>query len=71
MYTNPYEHAASGHDVERYLTPKEICIRLQIPEQTFYQWRVKHEGPRAYRVGRHLRISVADFEQWLAQRADS
>ncbi|MBT2515462.1 AlpA family transcriptional regulator [Arthrobacter sp. ISL-30] len=36
---------------EEWLTPKEICAQLRIPEQTFYQWRVKHLGPRAYRIG--------------------
>ena len=36
---------------EHWLTPKEICAQLQIPEQTFYQWRAKHVGPPAYRIG--------------------
>ncbi|MHA7306851.1 helix-turn-helix domain-containing protein [Arthrobacter sp. TMN-49] len=36
------------------------------PEQTFYQWRVKRLGPRAHRIGRHLRISRSDLNEWLA-----
>ncbi|WP_425861848.1 helix-turn-helix domain-containing protein [Arthrobacter sp. TWP1-1] len=52
------------------MTPKEICRELQIPEQTFYQWRVKHAGPRAHRIGRHLRISRTDFNAWLATTED-
>ncbi|WP_113718148.1 helix-turn-helix domain-containing protein [Arthrobacter dokdonensis] len=52
------------------MTPKEICHELQIPEQTFYQWRVKHAGPRAHRIGRHLRISLTDFNAWLATTED-
>ncbi|RAX43850.1 hypothetical protein DQ354_18495 [Arthrobacter sp. AQ5-06] len=44
--------------------------RLQIPEQTFYQWRTKHVGPPAYRIGRHLRISHSDFVAWLSQHAE-
>ena len=55
---------------EQWLTPKEICRLLQIPEQTFYQWRVKHGGPRAHRIGRHLRISRSDFNTWLASTED-
>jgi excisionase family DNA binding protein len=55
---------------ETWLTPKEICALLQIPEQTFYQWRAKHVGPRAYRIGRHLRISRSDFVDWLALHAE-
>jgi predicted DNA-binding transcriptional regulator AlpA len=50
---------------ETWLTPKEICALLQIPEQTFYQWRAKHVGPRAYRIGRHL----ADQPQRLCRLA--
>ncbi|NVM96128.1 helix-turn-helix domain-containing protein [Arthrobacter wenxiniae] len=56
--------------VDEWLTPKEICTLLQIPEQTFYQWRAKGVGPHAYRIGRHLRISRADFEAWLSLRSD-
>ncbi|WP_051388789.1 helix-turn-helix domain-containing protein [Arthrobacter sp. 35W] len=55
---------------DQWLTPKDICRLLQIPEQTFYQWRVKHTGPRAHRIGRHLRISRADFNAWLASTED-
>ncbi len=56
---------------EQWLTPKDICMQLQIPEQTFYQWRVKHIGPRAYRIGRHLRISRSDFNAWLSSRLET
>ncbi len=55
---------------DQWLTPKAICQLLQIPEQTFYQWRVKHGGPRAHRIGRHLRISRSDFDAWLASTED-
>jgi excisionase family DNA binding protein len=55
---------------ETWLTPKEICAQLQIPEQTFYQRRAKHVGPRAYRIGRHLRINRSDFVAWLALHAE-
>lgn len=58
-----------GHTAD-WLSPKEICAQLQIPEQTFYQWRVKNLGPRAHRIGRHLRISRSDYETWLASRLD-
>ncbi len=55
---------------EEWLTPRDICHELQIPEQTFYQWRVKHAGPRAHRIGRHLRISRTDQNEWLATTED-
>nr|WP_113719343.1 helix-turn-helix domain-containing protein [Arthrobacter dokdonellae] len=52
------------------MSPKEICHELQIPEQTFYQWRSRGVGPHAYRIGRHLRITRSDLDAWLAQRSD-
>lgn len=53
-----------------WMSPTEICNELEIPLQTFYQWRAKGIGPHAYRIGRHLRISRADFEDWLSLRSD-
>ncbi|SEE79334.1 DNA binding domain-containing protein, excisionase family [Arthrobacter alpinus] len=57
--------------MDEWLTPKEICSLLQIPEQTFYQWRAKGVGPHAYRIGRHLRVTRQDLNAWLAQRSES
>lgn len=55
----------------RWLSPTEICQELQIPLQTFYQWRVKGIGPRAYRFGRHLRIDRRDFDEWLQSHVEA
>ena len=57
-------------DTTQWLSPTEICRELQIPLQTFYQWRAKGIGPHAYRIGRHLRVSQEDFEAWLSLRSD-
>lgn len=71
MTTHPESSSPADTADEHWLTPKDICAQLQIPEQTFYQWRVKHLGPRAYRIGRHLRISRTDFESWLRSRLET
>ncbi|MBG0741323.1 helix-turn-helix domain-containing protein [Paeniglutamicibacter antarcticus] len=55
----------------QWLSPTEICNELQIPLQTFYQWRVKGIGPRAYRFGRHLRIDRHDFDEWLQSHVEA
>lgn len=67
-----YAHHSSRTDSEaaEWLSPAEICHELQIPLQTFYQWRAKGIGPHAYRIGRHLRVSRTDFDAWLALRSD-
>ncbi|MHA7270382.1 helix-turn-helix domain-containing protein [Arthrobacter sp. HLT1-20] len=54
------------HTQHQKLAAEPLCRELQIPEQTFYQWRVKHLGPKAHRIGRHLRISRTDFNDWIA-----
>lgn len=56
---------------EEWLSPRDICILLHIPEQSFYQWRVKHEGPRTHKAGRHLRIYRSDFDAWLSQHLEA
>ncbi|WP_320536158.1 helix-turn-helix domain-containing protein [Pseudarthrobacter sp. IC2-21] len=71
MTTTPESSSTADPADEQWLTPKDICTQLQIPEQTFYQWRVKHLGPRAYRIGRHLRISRADYDSWLSSRLEA
>lgn len=52
------------------LTTPELAAYAGIPVATIYQWRVKGQGPRAIRVGRHLRFRQADVEAWLETMAD-
>lgn len=42
---------------------------LGVPVATLYQWRSRRLGPRAYRVGRHLRYDPADVREWLDGQA--
>lgn len=71
MTRTPESNSSTDAPTEQWLTPKEICAQLQIPEQTFYQWRAKNVGPPAYRIGRHLRIGRTDFAAWLSLHAES
>jgi excisionase family DNA binding protein len=50
-------------------TPDEVSQYLGVPVQTLYQWRNRSKGPRASRVGRHLRYRWADVEKWLDEQA--
>ncbi|HLQ55153.1 MAG TPA: helix-turn-helix domain-containing protein [Streptosporangiaceae bacterium] len=52
----------------RLLTPQQLASELQVPLKTIYQWHSRGGGPRAYRVGRHLRYRREDVERWLAGR---
>ncbi|MHA7271436.1 helix-turn-helix domain-containing protein [Arthrobacter sp. HLT1-20] len=71
MYEQVVAADSTTATMDEWLTPKEICSLLQIPEQTFYQWRAKGVGPHAYRIGRHLRVTRKDLNAWLAQRSES
>jgi excisionase family DNA binding protein len=66
--------AAARRELElpdRLLGPEEVAALLGVPLRTIYRWRSRHEGPRGYRVGRHVRYRLDDVELWLADRSDA
>jgi len=52
-------------ELERLLRPDEVAAILDVPLRTIYRWRSHHEGPRGYRIGRHVRYRVDDVDKWL------
>jgi excisionase family DNA binding protein len=56
--------------VSRFMTAAELADEFQIPLKTLYRWRMEGIGPRAIRVGRHLRYERAEVDRWAAERAD-
>jgi len=52
-------------------TIHEVSAYLGIPIPTLYAWRLKGTGPRASKVGRHLRFRWSDVEEWLDRQADA
>lgn len=52
----------------RLLSTEEVARILVVPVNTLYCWRYKGTGPKAYRVGKHLRYRLEDVLQWLATR---
>jgi excisionase family DNA binding protein len=51
-------------------TAPEVADHLGIPLQTLYQWRTKGAGPRAVKVGRHLRFRQSDVDAWIEAHSD-
>lgn len=47
-------------------TPKEVADHIRKPEKTLAEWRSRGIGPRYYNVGRDVRYSWADVDEWLA-----
>jgi hypothetical protein len=55
---------------EPLLTPEELVTYLKLPAvETLYQWRVRGVGPKASKVGRHLRYRLRDVELWLDEQS--
>ena len=51
--------------VEALWTPADVSAYLGVPVETLYQWRYFGTGPRAARVGKHLRYDPTDVRAWV------
>jgi excisionase family DNA binding protein len=50
------------------LTLTETAAYLRMPAETLRKWRAQGLGPRAAKVGRHLRYRRAEVDRGLAER---
>lgn len=50
---------------DRLWTAEETAAYLQVPKATLYQWRYLGIGPKAGRVGRHLRYDPEVVKAWF------
>ena len=57
--------------VDHLMTPIECADYLSVPVATLYAWRYRGLGPRALRVGRHLRYRYSDLLAWLESLEDN
>jgi predicted DNA-binding transcriptional regulator AlpA len=48
----------------------DVSAYLRVPVETLYRWRKQRTGPRAGRVGRHLRYEPADVRAWFADQTN-
>ena len=55
---------------KRLLTPQQLADLLQVPIKTLYAWKYQGEGPRALKIGRHLRYDEDVVDTWLRTRYD-
>ncbi|GAA1857240.1 helix-turn-helix domain-containing protein [Asanoa iriomotensis] len=49
-------------------TAEDVATYLRVPVETLYTWRKRRYGPRAARVGRHLRYDPDDVRAWLREQ---
>ncbi len=50
-------------------TVHEVAAFLRIPVGTLYQWRHRRTGPKAAKVGRHLRYHPDEVRAWFERQA--
>jgi len=65
--TGAADRRADG-SVDELWSIEDVARFLRIPVTTLYQWRHRRKGPRASKVGRHLRYDPADVRSWLADQ---
>lgn len=53
---------------DRLLTVEELAEYLGVPVATLYQWRYRREGPKGFRVGRHVRYRWSEIEAWVERQ---
>ena len=58
------------YQVDELSTPKELSVYLEIPVATLYAWRYRGQGPRSFRVGKHLRYRRSDVTDWISQQLE-
>jgi excisionase family DNA binding protein len=61
---------ALNNEQELLLTIEDVARLVRVPVATIYQWRSKQIGPRAMRLGKHLRWQRAEVDAWLDEQLD-
>ncbi|MCP2340199.1 helix-turn-helix transcriptional regulator [Actinomadura rupiterrae] len=57
--------AETGLPTDRLGTIEEVAGFLGIPVATLYRWRQVGKGPKARKIGKHLRYRSSDVHAWI------
>lgn len=52
---------------DRMLRPAEVATLLNVSDRTLSRFAAKSDFPRAIRVGKHRRYSLAAIQAWIAK----
>ena len=55
---------------DRLMTIDEVAAYTQLPKNTLYKMRSQGRGPRAARLGKHLRYRKSDVDAWITSQLD-
>jgi excisionase family DNA binding protein len=62
---------ASGNpEPDRLMTIDEVAAYTRLPKLTVYKMRSQGHGPRAARLGKHLRYRRSDVDAWVRSKLD-
>jgi excisionase family DNA binding protein len=53
------------------MTTEDVSKVYKVPVATIYKWRGEGKGPRALKVGKHLRFRPEDVEAYLDEMAET
>ena len=57
-------------EIDRTWGPEDVSRFLGVPVPTLYRWRYHGVGPKAARVGRHLRYLPEDVLAWFREQQE-
>jgi predicted DNA-binding transcriptional regulator AlpA len=60
---------SEGKKINPLWTVEDVSTYLGVPVKTLYQWRWRHEGPPARKIGRHLRYDPIAVQAWATEAA--
>ena len=55
---------------KQYLTIEDLAQRLSVSPHTVRFWRRSGTGPTATKIGKQVRYSIEDVEEWLRSRRE-
>ncbi|MET7718560.1 helix-turn-helix domain-containing protein [Streptomyces sp. NPDC005407] len=54
--------------MQKLITIEELSEHLGIPVATIHSWHWASKGPKAIKVGKHLRYRESDVDAWLTSQ---
>lgn len=56
--------------MDELLTSAQLAHRFHVSVETVRWWRKQRTGPRAIKLGRHVRYRESDVQVWLAEHTE-
>jgi hypothetical protein len=57
------------HSIDHLWTVEDVARYLAVPVETIRAWRKRDFGPRARKLGKHLRYDPVEVRSWFSEAA--